>query len=74
MNYVVQVQSVSSCCQRTNDTEMVSFGFRFCAMIHVNRKQLAMSYAQSKKEAKRRAAEEAMLEMMAYEKVIAHRT
>lgn len=39
----------------------------FCAKVHVNREQLAMSYAQSKKEAKRRAAEEAMMKMMAYE-------
>ena len=45
---------------------------RFCAVVHVNREQLATSYAQSKKEAKRRAAEDAMMKMMAYENVTAH--
>ena len=39
----------------------------------VNRQQLALSYAKSKKEAKRQAAEEATLAMMAYEKVTRNR-
>ena len=52
--------------------QTVPFRCRFCAKVFINREQLSLSYAKSKKEAKRRAAEEATLAMMAYEKVIGY--
>ena len=60
------------CCCRFCAVVHVVCCCRFCAVVHVNRELYATSYAQSKKEAKRRAAEETMMKMMAYENVTAH--